>query len=117
MKYSLLFFATRAVSLLRSCFKNMSMKAMTGTHREAAHMTSLLTRGDRGDLAEQIMRRTRISPLPTPPVLPLSGEGRKRSPWRVRVGGLIGLFLKQLLAFTPDAIGLFRSWDEKEGKA
>jgi hypothetical protein len=51
-----------------------------------------------GGLAEPIMQRARISPRPTPPILPLSGEGRKRSPWRVRVGGLIGLFLKQLLS-------------------
>jgi hypothetical protein len=43
------------------------------------------------------MQRARISPLPTPPVLPLSGEGRNDEIWRVRIGGLIGLFLKQPL--------------------
>jgi hypothetical protein len=56
-------------------------------------MTSSLTRGG---LAEQIMQRARISPLPTPPVLPLSGEERSDRPWRVRANGLIGQFLKQL---------------------
>ena len=50
----------------------------------------------RGD-AEQIIQRARISPLPTPPVLPLSEKGRSNGTRRVRVGGLIGLFLKQLL--------------------
>ena len=33
----------------------------------------------------------------TPSVLPLSGEGRGDRPWRVRVGGSIGLFQKQFL--------------------
>ena len=44
------------------------------------------------------MQRTRISPLPIPLDLPLSGEGRSDKPWRVRVSGLIDLFLKQLLS-------------------
>jgi hypothetical protein len=29
-------------------------------------------------------------------------KGRKRRPWRIRVSGLIGLFLKQLLRAHPD---------------
>ena len=49
------------------------------------------------------MQGTRIPPLQTPPILPLSGEGLKRSPWRVRGYGLIGQFLKQLLTLMRDA--------------